>query len=57
MAEAMVAGTPVVISDQVHIWQQVRDSESGWVGATDVEALVELLQKLCETPKNASDGD
>ncbi|MBK1990506.1 glycosyltransferase [Sphaerospermopsis aphanizomenoides BCCUSP55] len=43
VAEAMVAGTPVVISDQVHIYQQVIDSESGWVGTTDVESLVDLL--------------
>ena len=43
VAEAMVAGTPVVISDQVHIYQQVLDSESGWVGTTDVESIVRLL--------------
>jgi len=50
VAEAMVAGVPVVISDQVHICQQIRDSESGWVGATDVEALVELLQEALQNP-------
>jgi glycosyltransferase involved in cell wall biosynthesis len=50
VAEAMVAGVPVVISDQVHICQQIRDSESGWVGATDVQALVELLQEALENP-------
>ncbi|MBE9053470.1 glycosyltransferase, partial [Nostocales cyanobacterium LEGE 11386] len=51
VAEAMVAGIPVVISDQVHIWQQVRDSESGWVGATEVQALVELLQEALQNPQ------
>jgi glycosyltransferase involved in cell wall biosynthesis len=51
VAEAMVAGIPVVISDQVHIWQQVYDSESGWVGATDVSALVELLQAALQNPQ------
>ncbi|BAZ33034.1 group 1 glycosyl transferase [Cylindrospermum sp. NIES-4074] len=51
VAEAMVAGTPVVISDQVHIWQQVRDSESGWVGATEVESLVELLREALQNPQ------
>jgi glycosyltransferase involved in cell wall biosynthesis len=50
VAEAMVAGTPVVISDQVHICQQVRDSQSGWVGATDVKAFVELLQQALQNP-------
>jgi glycosyltransferase involved in cell wall biosynthesis len=51
VAEAMVAGIPVVISDQVHIWQQVRDSESGWVGTTDVEVLFELLKQALQNPE------
>ncbi|NEO31576.1 MAG: glycosyltransferase [Symploca sp. SIO3C6] len=45
VAEAMVAGTPVVISDQVHIWEEVKNSEAGWVGPCEVEALAELLQE------------
>ncbi|MFM7407694.1 MAG: hormogonium polysaccharide biosynthesis glycosyltransferase HpsP [Cuspidothrix sp.] len=44
VAEAMVGGTPVIISDQVHIYQQIIDSESGWVGKTDVESIFELLK-------------
>lgn len=51
VAEAMVAGLPVVISDQVHIWEQVRDSESGWVGTTEVESFVELLQQALQNPQ------
>ncbi|WP_066423496.1 hormogonium polysaccharide biosynthesis glycosyltransferase HpsP [Anabaena sp. 4-3] len=51
VAEAMVAGKPVIISDQVHIWQQVRDSQSGWVGTTDVESLVDLLQQALQNPQ------
>ena len=43
VAEAMVAGTPVVISDQVHIWKEVQDAEAGWVCACDVEALTNTL--------------
>ncbi|MDJ0735585.1 MAG: hormogonium polysaccharide biosynthesis glycosyltransferase HpsP [Nostocaceae cyanobacterium] len=50
VAEAMVSGTPVVISDQVHICQQVRDSESGWIGTTDVQAMVELLTEAVQNP-------
>lgn len=48
VAEAMVAGIPVIISDQVHIWQQVSDSQSGWVGTTDVSSLFELLQQALQ---------
>ncbi|BAZ52509.1 group 1 glycosyl transferase [Nostoc sp. NIES-4103] len=51
VAEAMVAGIPVIISDQVHIWQQVRDSQSGWVATTDVQALFELLQQALQNPQ------
>ncbi|MBD2666118.1 glycosyl transferase, group 1 [Richelia sinica FACHB-800] len=50
VAEAMVAGTPVVISDQVHIYQQVEDSASGWVGTTDTQSLVELLKQALSNP-------
>ncbi|MDJ0797981.1 MAG: hormogonium polysaccharide biosynthesis glycosyltransferase HpsP [Calothrix sp. MO_167.B12] len=51
VAEAMVAGTPVVISDQVHICQQVQESESGWVGTMDVPNLVELLTQALQNPQ------
>ncbi|AFZ59228.1 glycosyltransferase [Anabaena cylindrica FACHB-243] len=51
VAEAMVAGKPVVISDQVHIYQQVVDSESGWVGKTDVKSLVDLLKEALSNPQ------
>ncbi len=45
VAEAMVVGTPVVISDQVHIWEEVQDAEAGWVCACEVEALTNTLGK------------
>jgi len=44
VAEAMVAGVPVVISDQVHIWEDVKQSEAGWVSACEVGALTEQLR-------------
>ncbi|HBL10900.1 MAG TPA: glycosyl transferase group 1 [Cyanobacteria bacterium UBA11162] len=44
VAEAMVAGKPVVISDQVHIWQEVKGAEAGWVCPCEVEALTQQLQ-------------
>lgn len=51
VAEAMVAGIPVVISDQVHICQQILESQSGWVGAMDVQILVNLLQEALQNPQ------
>ncbi|MER3493027.1 MAG: glycosyl transferase group 1 [Mastigocladus sp. ERB_26_2] len=50
VAEAMVAETPVVISDQVHICQQVHESQSGWVTTTDVLALTESLRTALQNP-------
>ncbi|MGJ5674796.1 MAG: hormogonium polysaccharide biosynthesis glycosyltransferase HpsP [Nostochopsis sp.] len=50
VAEAMVAGTPVVISDQVHIYQQVQESQSGWVTKIDVLALTESLRTALQNP-------
>ncbi|MBD2336587.1 glycosyltransferase [Calothrix sp. FACHB-156] len=50
VAEAMVAGVPVVISDQVHICHQVSESESGWVGELDVQVIVNLLQTALQNP-------
>lgn len=45
VAEAMVAGTPVVISNQVHIWEEIKDAEAGWVCACEVNALATTLRE------------
>jgi glycosyltransferase involved in cell wall biosynthesis len=44
VAEAMVAGVPVVISDQVYIWEQIQQAEAGWVSPCTIEGLVAQLQ-------------
>ena len=44
VAEAMVAGVPVVISDQVYIWDQIQQAEAGWVSPCTVTGLVEQLR-------------
>ena len=43
VAEAMAAKIPVVISDQVHIWPAIEQSESGWVVPTEVSPLTQAL--------------
>ncbi|MDF0554067.1 hormogonium polysaccharide biosynthesis glycosyltransferase HpsP [Kamptonema sp. UHCC 0994] len=43
VAEAMAAGTPVVISDRVHIWEDIRQAEAGWVGPLEVDAIASLI--------------
>jgi glycosyltransferase involved in cell wall biosynthesis len=44
VAEAMVAGKPVVISDQVYIWEDVQQAEAGWVASLSVESLSDALR-------------
>ncbi|MFE1747916.1 hormogonium polysaccharide biosynthesis glycosyltransferase HpsP [Coleofasciculus sp. H7-2] len=44
VAEAMCNGTPVVISDQVYIWEEIQQAEAGWVCACDVDSLTEQLR-------------
>ncbi|MEL7242259.1 MAG: hormogonium polysaccharide biosynthesis glycosyltransferase HpsP [Cyanobacteria bacterium J06573_2] len=51
VAEAMVAGIPVVISDQVHIHQDISGSESGWVGTTDMESIANLIRETLKYPE------
>ncbi|MBW4508609.1 MAG: hormogonium polysaccharide biosynthesis glycosyltransferase HpsP [Scytonematopsis contorta HA4267-MV1] len=51
VAEAMVRGTAVVISDQVHIYPQIRDSNSGWVCPTDVKELCLVIRDALQNPE------
>jgi glycosyltransferase involved in cell wall biosynthesis len=51
VAEAMVRGTAVVISDQVHIYPQIRDSNSGWVCPTDVQKLCLVIRDALQNPE------
>jgi glycosyltransferase involved in cell wall biosynthesis len=44
VAEAMAAGTPVVISDQVHIWEEVDQAEAGWISSCVIESLTHSLK-------------
>ncbi|NJL38260.1 MAG: glycosyltransferase [Leptolyngbyaceae cyanobacterium SM1_4_3] len=49
VAEAMAAGVPVVISDQVHIWEDIKQAEAGWVSACEVNALTEQLRAAIQS--------
>ena len=44
VAEAMIVGTPVLISDQVQIWQEVLEAEAGWVCSCDRASLLTQLR-------------
>jgi glycosyltransferase involved in cell wall biosynthesis len=44
VAEAMAVGTPVVISNQVYIWQDVEEASAGWVTACNSEELSQAIK-------------
>lgn len=45
VAEALATGTPAIISDQVHIWKEVRDRQAGWITNCTVEQLTIVLHE------------
>jgi glycosyltransferase involved in cell wall biosynthesis len=44
VAEAMAIGTPVVISDRVHIYNEIEQAEAGWVANCSIEDLTVKLR-------------
>lgn len=50
VAEAMLAGVPVIISKGVYIWQAVADSDSGWVCELTVDSLTTALREALTHP-------
>jgi len=58
VAEAMVAGTPVVISDRVHIWPDVTGAEAGWVASCEVGAIAsEIKNALSSSDERKKRGE
>ncbi|MGF1521472.1 MAG: hormogonium polysaccharide biosynthesis glycosyltransferase HpsP [Leptolyngbyaceae cyanobacterium] len=51
VAEAMLAGLSVVISDQVHIWQDIQQSQSGWICTCSQASLTEQLRDALKSPE------
>lgn len=50
VAEAMLAGSPVVISNQVHIWDTIQQTESGWICECTVDSLTQQLRDALKSP-------
>ncbi len=58
VAEAMMAGKPVVISDQVHIWRDIETSQSGWVtGCEQGELTEKLAEALADGAERQQRGE
>ena len=53
VVEAMAAGRPVIISDQVNIWREVEAAGAGKVVPCDAPRLAEEILHLLDTPEMA----
>ncbi len=51
VAEAMATGTPVVISNGVHIWQEIEQAEAGWITTCEVDKLTTALTLALRAPE------
>jgi glycosyltransferase involved in cell wall biosynthesis len=51
VAEAMASGVPVVISDQVNIWPEVKRASAGLVVPCDAEATAQALRYILDDPE------
>lgn len=51
--EAMAAGLPVAISDQVNLWREVERGGAGLVSPCDADAFTGLLERLLGDPAEA----
>jgi glycosyltransferase involved in cell wall biosynthesis len=51
VAEAMAAGVPVAISDRIHIAEDIRQAEAGWVGPLEVGAIASSIKSALLDPQ------
>ena len=51
VAEAMAAGVPVVISDRVHISEDIQQAEAGWVAPLEVGDLASAIASALLAPQ------
>lgn len=55
VAEAMACGCPVVISDQVNIWREVKQAKAGAVVGLKIEKIAEAIIVLLEDSEMAGE--
>ncbi|GAB4213791.1 MAG: glycosyltransferase [Synechococcales cyanobacterium] len=53
VVEALACGVPVLISNQVNIWEEIVQDQAGWAAPDTVEGTVSLLQHWLELSPEA----
>jgi glycosyltransferase involved in cell wall biosynthesis len=54
VAEALAAGRPVLISDKVNIWREIKADNAGLVGSDDVDGTSRVLAEFLSLPPDAT---
>ncbi|MBB4122701.1 glycosyltransferase [Martelella radicis] len=54
VAEALSAGTPVLISTQVNIWREIMDAGAGLCATDTVDATEDMLRRFLSLPDEAA---
>ena len=56
VAEALACGVPVLISDRVNIWREIKSDGAGLAATDDLCGTVELLERWLAAPYNTQHG-
>ena len=51
VVEALACGLPVLISNQVNIWREIRQHQAGYIESDDLRGVVNLIEKWIDTPR------
>ena len=50
--EALGCGVPVLISNKVNIWREIKNAQAGLVANDDLQGIIKLLEKWLALPYN-----
>jgi glycosyltransferase involved in cell wall biosynthesis len=56
VAEALACGVPVLISNQVNIWREIKQSEAGIIDSNTQEGTERMIHKWLDMPAHHWDG-
>ena len=51
VAEALACRLPVLISNQINIWREIRQDQAGYVETDDLSGTIHLIEQWLDTPR------
>jgi glycosyltransferase involved in cell wall biosynthesis len=56
VAEALACRLPVLISNQINIWREIRHEDAGYIETDDLTGTINLIERWLDTPQPAWDA-